>query len=138
MGLILDSSVIISAERGRFDLGGLLTAYRDEPTRITSITASELLHGWERAQAGKRRDRRKQFIENVLRILPSIPLDLDTARVHARLWARLEQQGNIIGAHDLLIAATCVQEDDALATLNEEEFSRIPELTVIDCSAWQI
>jgi tRNA(fMet)-specific endonuclease VapC len=136
MGLILDSSVIIASERSKFDFDGLLTAHGDESIRIAAITASELLHGWERAPAGKRRDNRKQVVENALRILPAIPFDLDTARIHARLWARLEEQGKLIGAHDLLIAATCVQEGDSIVTLNQREFSRVIELTVVDCAPW--
>ena len=134
--MILDSSVIIAAERGKFDLEGLLETYRDEPVRIAAVTASELLHGWERAPAGARRDRRKRFVEGLLKILPSVPFDLDGARVHAQLWARLEEQGAMIGAHDLLIAATCVREGDAIATLNDKEFSRIAELTLVECGRW--
>jgi tRNA(fMet)-specific endonuclease VapC len=138
VGLILDSSVIIAAERGKFDLEGLLEAYRDEPVRIAAVTASELLHGWERAPAGRRRDNRRRFVEGLLKILPSVPFDLDGARVHAQLWARLEEQGAMIGAHDLLIAATCVREGDAIATLNDKEFSRIAELTLADCGRWVV
>ena len=138
MGLILDSSVIIAAERAKFDLDGLLDSYRDVPVRITAVTASELLHGWERAPAGRRRDDRLRLVEGLLKILPTVAFDLDCARIHARLWARLEEQGNLIGAHDLMIAATCVHEDDAIATLNEKEFSRIVELQVIDCGQWAV
>jgi predicted nucleic acid-binding protein len=100
------------------------------------VTASELLHGWERAPAGARRNRRLRFVEALLKILPGIPFDLDCARVHAHLWARLEEQGAMIGAHDLLIAATCVREADSIATLNDKEFSRIAELTLADCARW--
>lgn len=136
MGLILDTSVIIAAERARFDLEGLLEANGGERIRIAAITASELLHGWERAPAGRRRDLRKRFVENVLKALPTVPFDLDCARVHGRLWARLEKQGAMIGAHDLLIAATCVCEGDSIATLNQGEFSHVVELTVVDCDPW--
>ena len=136
MGLILDTSVIIAAERKKFDLDGLLEAHADEPVRIAALTASELLHGWERAPAGVRRDRRRQFVESVLKILPTVPFDLECARVHARIWSRLEEQGQLIGAHDLLIAATCVCRGDSIATLNGREFSRIVELEVVDCALW--
>lgn len=130
--------MIIAAERGKFDLEGLLEAYRDKPVRIAAVTASELLHGWERTPAGRRRDNRQRFVEALLKILPSVPFDLDGARVHAQLWARLEEQGAMIGAHDLLIAATCVREGDAIATLNDKEFSRIAELTLADCGRWVV
>ncbi len=138
MGLILDSSVIIAAERGRFDLEGLLEAFRDEPIRIAALTASELLYGWERAPAGKRRENRKRFVEALLKMLPAVEFDLDCARAHAHLWARLEEAGELIGAHDLLIAATCVRHGDKIATLNEKEFSRIAELSLADCGRWVV
>ena len=136
MGLILDSSVIIAGERSKFDLGGLLDFHAEQAVRITATTASELLHGWERAPAGKRRDNRKHFVEQLLRALPSVDFDLDAARVHAHLWARLEERGALIGAHDLIIAATCVHNGDSLATLNQNEFSRIAELHLVDCQKW--
>ena len=71
---------------------------------------------------------RFRLVEGLLKILPTVAFDLDCARIHARLWARLEEQGNLIGAHDLMIAATCVHEGDTIATLNEKEFSRIVAL----------
>jgi len=49
MGVILDSSVLIAAERKRFDLVGFLSAHANDTIFITAITASELLHGCERA-----------------------------------------------------------------------------------------
>lgn len=130
--------MIIAAERGRFNLEGLLEAYCDESVRIAAVTASELLHGWERAPAGRPRDNRKRFVEGLLKILPTVPFDLDVARVHAQLWARLEDQGSMIGAHDLLIAATCVREGDTIATLNGKEFSRVTELTLANCDRWMV
>lgn len=138
MGLILDSSVIIAAERGRFDLEELFDAYKDEPIQIAAVTASELLHGWERAPAGKRRENRKRFVEALLKMLPTVEFDLDCARVHSRLWARLEERGALIGAHDLLIAATCVHHGKTIATLNEREFARVVELSLADCQQWVI
>ena len=50
MGLILDSSVLIAAERKRFDMDAFIEA--EAPTDavfISTITASELLHGVHRA-----------------------------------------------------------------------------------------
>lgn len=130
--------MIIAAERSKFDLEGLLASHADELIRIAAVTASELLHGWERAPAGKGRDGRKVFVEGLLRILPCIPFDLDAARIHAHLWARLEERGALIGAHDLFIAATCVQAGDSLATLNRKEFSRVAELQLTECDPWVI
>ena len=136
MGLILDSSVIIAGERSKFDLQGMLDAHATSTVRIAAVTASELLHGWERAPAGKRRDARKRFVEGLLRLLPTVPFDLEAARVHAHLWANLEERGELIGAHDLLIAAQCVSVGDSLATLNTKEFARVAQLSLVDCAPW--
>jgi tRNA(fMet)-specific endonuclease VapC len=55
MGLILDSSILIAAERGRFDLPALFQSRPDEAFFIAAITASELLHGVQRADTPERR-----------------------------------------------------------------------------------
>jgi tRNA(fMet)-specific endonuclease VapC len=50
MGLILDSSPLIADERGKFDMPGLLRQCPGLQPIIAAITASELLHGVERAK----------------------------------------------------------------------------------------
>jgi len=48
--LILDSSLLIADERGKFDMPGFLRQFSGLQPMIAAITASELLHGVERAQ----------------------------------------------------------------------------------------
>jgi hypothetical protein len=43
MGLVLDSSILIADERGRFDLVGFLRQFPNTQPVIAAITASELL-----------------------------------------------------------------------------------------------
>lgn len=50
MGLILDSSLLIADERGKFEMPGFLRQSSALRPVIAAITASELLHGVERAQ----------------------------------------------------------------------------------------
>ncbi|MEE8584352.1 MAG: PIN domain-containing protein [Acidobacteriota bacterium] len=134
MGLILDSSVLIAAEKKTLDIIRLLQEESSgELIVIAAMTASELLHGYERAPAGKRRINRRNFVEEMLRRIPCIAFDLDEAREHARIWAALEAQGKRIGAHDLEIAAVCMAHNHRLATLNEHEFQRVPGLQLVDC-----
>ena len=52
------------------------------------------------------------------------------ARVHARIWADLRTRGELIGAHDMLIAATALHHGLAIATRNEREFRRVADLRV--------
>lgn len=131
MGYLIDSSVIIAAARGRLLLPNILTSLGDEPVAISAITASELLHGIHRSNDVKVMQRRQEFVESVLQKLPVIPFELDIARVHAQLWAQMQSNGQMIGIHDLQIAATAVAIDYGVLTLNEREFRLVPKLRVI-------
>lgn len=130
MGVILDSSVLIAAERGQCRLADLLESLGDTPVAIAAITASELLHGVQRAASHGVRMRRSAFVEALLAELPVHPFGLGEARMHAELWAELSRSGAMLGAHDLLIAATAIAGGYALVTLNQREFSRVPGLRV--------
>jgi tRNA(fMet)-specific endonuclease VapC len=134
VGLLIDSSVLIDAERGRLDLGARLAPRVDEAVSISAVTASELLHGVHRASTPRQRVRRERFVEWVLRQLSVAPFRLSEARVHALLWADLEARGIRLGAHDLLIGATAVSLGFSLATANLREFTRIPDLRIEDWS----
>lgn len=130
MGVILDTAVLIAAERGTFDMPGYLAALGDAPVALAAISASELLHGVERARGPGVRQRRGEFVEGVLANVPVIPFGLAEARAHARIWAALAAAGTPIGAHDLQVAATALVAGSAVATLNQDEFRRVPALTL--------
>ncbi|WP_437839932.1 hypothetical protein [Sorangium sp. So ce1153] len=66
MGALIDSSVLIAAERGKLDLEQVLRDHGDEPVAIAMITASELLHGVHRAVEPSQRARREAFVERLL------------------------------------------------------------------------
>jgi hypothetical protein len=66
MGLILDSSILIAEERGKFNLPGFLLQFPAPQPLITAITASELLHGVERANDAVRRGRSQEHVEQIL------------------------------------------------------------------------
>jgi tRNA(fMet)-specific endonuclease VapC len=138
MGLILDTSVLIAAEKQQFDLRRLFEARADEPFFIAAITAAELLHGVERAQPPARKKARSRYVEAVLSEIEAIDFDLLVARRHAALWAVLEKAGKVIGAHDLLIAATALQYGHAVATLDLTEFRRVAGLRVIDPAPYRL
>ncbi len=76
MGLILDSSILIADERGKFDMPGLLRQFPSQPPLITAITASELLHGVERAADANRKARRHRHVEQILTSIFVQPFDL--------------------------------------------------------------
>lgn len=49
MSALLDTSVLVAAERGTFEMPGCRASLADAPVALAAITASELLHGVERA-----------------------------------------------------------------------------------------
>lgn len=130
MGLVLDTCILIRAERGDALDFTRWANYGD--AFISAITVSELLVGVHRADSDARRARRSAFVEAILARLPALDFTTETARVHASLFAALSQRGEMIGAHDLIIAATALSQGCAVLTTNVAEFSRVPGLDVID------
>lgn len=129
--MIADTSLLIGAERGTVRFDALLGSLGDEPVGIAAITASELLHGCHRASNAGIRARRAAFVDAMLDAIPVLPFGLAEARRHAELWADLARRGTMIGPHDLLIGATALARGDALATLNQREFSLVAGLRLI-------
>jgi len=104
-GLLIDTSVLIDAERdGRV----LQQLPEDARHTISVITVSELLHGVHRAAPDHVRIRRQVVVEALLAAIEQLPITPHIARVHAQIWAELQAKGEIIGAHDLWIAATAL------------------------------
>jgi len=101
--LILDTGILIPAERGRARLGRALRD--DDDVAIAAITAAELLVGVELADARRRPDR-AAYVDDVLATVPVEDYTLDVAAAHARLLAHVRRTGRPRGAHDLIIAAT--------------------------------
>lgn len=82
MGTLIDTSVLVPAERGDIDQARLAAEDDDEPIVIAAITASELLHGMHGCAAVVRTGA-ERFVEALLSSMPIIPFDLEIARVHA-------------------------------------------------------
>jgi tRNA(fMet)-specific endonuclease VapC len=129
VGLLIDSTVLVSLERRRLSPSALRVG-DDEPWALSAVTVSELLFGLERAATDDQRRRRQSFVNAALAALPVLPFDLTVARVHAHIWADLLSRGERVGAHDFMIAATALAYDYAVLTDNLREFRRIPGLTV--------
>ncbi len=131
MGVLVDSSILIAAERRRVSLKQVLAERvipADEKIHLSAISATELLHGVYRAAGPRQRAKREAFVEHALGQFPILPVDLFVARLHARLWAELEKKGTRVGVHDLLIAATALAYDCAVVTDNQRDLRKVPGL----------
>jgi tRNA(fMet)-specific endonuclease VapC len=102
----------------------------EEERAISVITVSELLHGALRGNA-EQRARRRAFVEHVLAGLEALPVTEPVARVHAEIWARLAERGELIGAHHLWVAATALTHGLGVATRNSADYGRIAGLRVV-------
>jgi predicted nucleic acid-binding protein len=68
MGLMLDSSVVIGAERRKYKpdqlIEELTNEFRDQPLAISAIALTEIVHAIARAPDLERRLRREAFIDH--------------------------------------------------------------------------
>ena len=127
--MILDTSVLIAVEKNKIDF----SPWQDlaESVYISSITVSELLVGVHQARSPERKLKREAFVEYLIRSIASLPFDEEIARTHARLFSHLKDEGKMIGAHDLIIAATTLNHGFSLITLNDKEFKQVPGLKIL-------
>jgi len=130
MGIIFDTSILISLERKILNIEDLFSGREDEPFGISVITVSELLHGVHRADSQKRRLKREAFVEKIIETFPIYPFDLGASRIYARLWASLAKKGITIGAHDLMIASTAISLGFSVLTSDARDYKKIEGLTV--------
>lgn len=131
MGLILDSSLLIADERQNFNLVAWLRQRRPEPVAASAITFSELWFGVEVETNSIRRRRRSRWLQKTFRRLEIVPFDAAVGRIHSRIWAAVAEAGQMIGPHDLIVAATALHRGWAVGTFNAVEFRHIRGLEVI-------
>jgi predicted nucleic acid-binding protein len=83
MGLILDSSLLITAERQGQNARQMLAAVSGKvgntDIAVSVVTLIELADGAARADTLQRREKRQQFIQDLLRALPIHPVTVSLA-----------------------------------------------------------
>ena len=131
MAIILDSDVIIAGERGTLDLERWLASQPGEEFEVAAITVAKLWHRVELATPAHRA-KRQSYIEKSLDAVRIIPYTEQTAHIHARLSAKLESSGQMIGDYDLIIAATALERGSDVATFNKRHFAVVKGLKVIE------
>jgi tRNA(fMet)-specific endonuclease VapC len=134
LGLLIDSTLLIRAERNRLTpaqlVADILDRWGDVELAISAMSAGELLHGCWRADTPARRARREEFVEAMLSALPVVAITLPVARIFAEIDARLCAAGSKVPTSDLLIASTALSRGDDVVTGNPRHFGKIPGLIV--------
>ena len=135
MGLILDSSVAITAERRGLPAERLLAAIRGTVgttgIALSVVSVMELEHGVWRTKDAGRANRRRQFLEDLIGKVPVYPITTELARKAGRIDAEQQEKGICIAFQDLLIGVSALELGYAVGTANLRHFRMIPGLNVV-------
>jgi predicted nucleic acid-binding protein len=135
LGVILDSSVVIEAERQHLNVAQFLKQVIQKigemEAALCSITVAELAHGVYRAETPDRRQRRRDFLDELKAILPIYSITDSTAELVGKIGADCSASGVSIPFDDLLIGACALERGYAVATRNLRHFQKIPGLNLI-------
>ena len=135
MGLVLDSGVLIGAEREAKPVSSLLAILEQEHGEtdivLSSITVIELEHGLHRAQTAEQTRNRRNYPDTVFASIPVEPFTREMAQIAAKLDAEARKTGCVIPLADLLIGATALQFGYGVCTRNLRHFRMISNLAVL-------
>lgn len=127
--LILETTFLIDLERehNRGKPGravGFLEGHEDTRLYLPFIVAGELAAG----ASMRGRDRWERFL-GPLFVLESSP---EISWQYGRAYRHLADNGQLIGANDLWIAATALAHHMPVVTRNGEHFRRVPGVEVVE------
>jgi tRNA(fMet)-specific endonuclease VapC len=134
VGILLDSSVLIAAERAennpRRVVEDVAAVFGDTEAALSAITVLELAHGIERANSAERRANRERFLDELLQEMTIEPVTVPIAFRAGKIDGELAARGLRIALADLLIGATALHFGFELVTHNTRHFQMIPSLVV--------
>ncbi|WP_058189535.1 PIN domain-containing protein [Terracidiphilus gabretensis] len=135
MGLVLDSSILIPAERKGMNayqaLAELARLAAGEQLAISVITIAELAHGIARSNSPERATIRRQFLNELSLALPVQPVAAEIALRAGLMDGDRTARGIRIPFSDLLIGVTALELGYKVATENMRHFQLIPDLSIV-------
>ncbi len=122
---LLDTNIVSDLVRNPQGAVTRRIARAGEDKVCTSIiVACELRYGAEKKGSAKL----SAQLEQILSVLPVLPLDGKADRHYGKIRADLERKGAPIGPHDILIASHARASGSTLVTNNLSEFKRVAKL----------
>jgi predicted nucleic acid-binding protein len=135
MGLILDSSVLITAERAGRNARQMLAAISgnmgNADIAISVVTLIELAHGAARADTSQRKEKRQRFIHELLTALPIHPITVPIALRVGQIDGENQAKSIRLPLSDLLIGVTALELSYSVATSNLRHFEMVPGLSLV-------
>jgi tRNA(fMet)-specific endonuclease VapC len=104
-----------------------LESIQPDQLSMSAITFAELMNGAKKSQRVEANVSRLNALGEILEICS---FDQQAALAYGDVRSSLEKRGEVIGPHDLLIAAHALSLDRILVTNNEREFKRVEGLKV--------
>jgi tRNA(fMet)-specific endonuclease VapC len=89
------------------------------------------VHGIYRAKSLEPGQRRSEYIEELLSLLPVHPITTQTAGIVGQIEGQEAAKGNVLPFNDFLIAAAAIEQGYAVLTKNARHFERIPGLDLV-------
>jgi predicted nucleic acid-binding protein len=135
LGLILDSSAAVAAERQGKNPKQLLQAIAletgDDELGVSALTVLEMAHGIVRADTAERREKRQRFLDELMSVVPVHPVTVPLALRAGQIDGQSQAKGIRIPLSDLLIGVTALELGYRIATHNARHFQLIPGISVI-------
>lgn len=135
LGVVLDSSVLIAAERRRLSAAEAIENIRQKLGEvaivISAVSIAEFGHGIYRAKTLEIREQRRSFLDELKATVPIWPVTSATAEIIARIGGEQAALGINLPLGDLMIGACALELGYAVATGNARDFERIPDLKLI-------
>ena len=126
---LLDTNIVSDLIRNPHGAVTRRIARVGEDKVCTSIVvACELRYGAEKKGSA----RLSAQLEQILSVLPVLPLAAEADRHYGKIRADLERKGTPIGPHDMLIASNARATGLTLVTNNLDEFRRVGRLKLAD------
>ena len=123
--MVIDTSIFIEYLRSKDRTNTALAKLPTETVLyVSSITAFELY-------SGATDIKKRQDIDTLLQGIFILPLNTDIAKNAGFIYQDLRRRGNMIEVTDILIAATALENDLPIKTLNTSHFQRIPGLVIL-------
>ncbi len=135
MGLLLDSSVLVAAEREQVPVSELLDGLRrrhgPEDVVLSAIGVVELEHGVFRARTPQQASKRRAYLDTLFAAVPVLAFTPEMCQTVAQIDSEARSAGNVIPFADLLIGGTAMYLAYGLVTQNERHFRMIAGLNVL-------
>lgn len=122
---MLDTNTVSDIVRKEPNVLKQLQAISPNNICISAVTAAEVIYGLEKHQSTKLNRILHPFLEAVA----IYDWGYSVAQCYGKLRAKMEKQGFVMGALDLMIAAHALTKDCILVT-SDKAFKMVPDLVI--------